>query len=94
MHFYKRDLTPLREQYAQNNEKTPYKANFQNYDGSLMGKSFKEELLNNLGGDIRCQSSSFLGRRISTFLLTQKQPKRNNSATQAFRPFTSNAESE
>ena len=54
MHFYKRDLTPLREQYAQNNEKTPYKANFQNYDGSLMGKSFKEELLNNLGGDIRC----------------------------------------
>jgi hypothetical protein len=49
-----------------------------------MGKGFKEELLNNLGGDIRCFSSSYLGRRISTFLISQISTKRHNSAIKPF----------
>lgn len=49
LHFFKRDLTPLRENYAQCNEKTPYKQNFQNYEGSLMSKELKDGLLTSLG---------------------------------------------
>jgi hypothetical protein len=58
MHFYKRDLTPLKENFALCPEKLPYKQNFQNYEGSLLSKGFKEELLSSLGTGVRCIQSS------------------------------------
>ena len=58
MHFYKRDLSPVNELFSQCNEKTPFKPNFQNYQGSLMSKNFKDEILSNLGEGIRCQSAN------------------------------------
>ena len=67
MHHYKRDLTPLKENYAYNNEKTPYKSNFQNYDGSIMSKGFKDGVLNSLGTGVKCISSSVCGKKITTF---------------------------
>ena len=69
MHFYKRDLTPIREQFATFSDKLPYTPNFENYEGSLMSKTFKDELINNLGGTIRCQSATSRGLRINTFLI-------------------------
>jgi hypothetical protein len=35
-----------------------------------MSKGFKEEILSGLGGDIRCVSSCYQGRKISTFLVS------------------------
>ena len=81
MHFYKRDLTPIKENFGCCNDRTPYKANFQNYEGALMGKSFKEELLNNLGGGIKCVSSSVSSKRFATFSTTE--PTRSKSASKA-----------
>lgn len=45
MHHYKRDLTPLKENFGVCNEKTPYRDNFQDYEGSLLSSNFKEEML-------------------------------------------------
>ena len=52
MHFYKRDLSPIKETFAWCNDRTPYKSNFQKYEGSLMSKGFKEEMINSLGQGI------------------------------------------
>jgi hypothetical protein len=54
MHHYKRDLTPLKEIFAQCNERTPYTDNFLLFEGSLMGPTFKEGLLKNLGEGVKC----------------------------------------
>lgn len=45
MHFYKRDLSPIKENFAFCNEKTPYKGNFNNYESNLMGRGFKDNIL-------------------------------------------------
>jgi hypothetical protein len=49
MHHYKRDLSPLKETFAICSDKTPYKSNFQDYEGSLINSNFKDELLTSLG---------------------------------------------
>ena len=54
MHYYKRDLTPVKEIFATCNEKTPYKSNFQDYEGSLISKGFKNDLLSSLGENVKC----------------------------------------
>jgi hypothetical protein len=54
MHYYKRDLTPVKEIFAQCSEKLPYRDNFQNYEGSLMSASLKDDLLKGLGDGVRC----------------------------------------
>lgn len=82
MHFYKRDLTPLKENYAICQEKLPYKQNFQNYEGNLMSKAFKNQMLNNLGGQVRCVSSSVSSKRFSTFqIITEKPAKKKKTDT-------------
>ena len=79
MHFYKRDLTPVKENYAFCNDKTPYKQNFQNYEGSLMSKTLKNELLNSFGGQARCVSSSVSSKRFSTFQILTDVVKKNKN---------------
>jgi hypothetical protein len=54
MHNYKRDLTPVKEIFASCNERTPYKSNFQDYEGSLISQGFKDELLKGLGEGVKC----------------------------------------
>ncbi len=67
LHFYKRHLTPIRENYALALEKTPYRENFQDYEGSLISKGLKEEILQSLGSNARCSSSSIKNKSIQTF---------------------------
>ena len=68
MHNYKRDLTPVKEIFACCNERTPYKSNFQDYEGSLISQGFKDELLKGLGEGVKCvtQSSASLGVKSTT----------------------------
>ena len=44
MHFYKRDLTPVKENFAAINPKTPYRQSFENYDINVLTKDFKAGL--------------------------------------------------
>eukprot|EP00347_Sterkiella_histriomuscorum_P009800 403339843 len=88
LHYYKRDLTPLRENYAMCSEKTPYKSNFQNYQGSLMSKGLKDGILNNLGDGVKCISSNTKNKSIQTFTIEVEKSKlrrlnsENNAITQ------------
>ena len=58
MHYYKRDLTPVKEIFASCNERTPYRSNFQDYEGSLISQGFKDELLKGLGEGVKCVTQS------------------------------------
>lgn len=74
MHHYKRDLSPLKEIFAQCNDKTPYRSNFQDYEGSLINSNFKDELLTSLGQGVKCVTQTSNGmksgnRTIQTFLI-------------------------
>ena len=74
MHHYKRDLSPLKETFASCNDKTPYRSNFQDYEGSLITQNFKDELLINLGQGVKCVTQTSNGmqsgnRTIQTFLI-------------------------
>ncbi|CDW87238.1 UNKNOWN [Stylonychia lemnae] len=75
LHFYKRDLTPLKENYSMCPDKTPYKSNFQNYQGSLISKGFKDELLSSLGTGVKCVSSNAKNRSIQTFTIEVEKSK-------------------
>ena len=58
MHYYKRDLTPVKEIFASCNERTPYRSNFHDYEGSLISQGFKDELLKGLGEGVKCVTQS------------------------------------
>ena len=45
LHYYKRNLTPVREGLAQINERTPYTANFEKFQGRLISQNFKKEMV-------------------------------------------------
>ncbi len=48
LHYYKRNLTPVKESFGFCNDKTPYMSNFQNYKGSLISSTFKHEMIDSL----------------------------------------------
>lgn len=66
LHYYKRDLTPVKENFLcfNTDDKTPYKSNFQNYEGSLLSKTFKDEMISSLGTGVKCVSSNSKNRSI------------------------------
>ena len=67
MHYYKRDLSPIKEAFTQCNIKTPYRQNFENYGANMMSKDFKSSLLKSLGSGVKCLSSVNQNRRLSTY---------------------------
>ena len=75
MHYYKRDLSPILENFTQCSEKLIYKQNFQDYEGSLISKGFKDELLTNLGNGVRCVSTSIKNRTMQTYIIETDEPK-------------------
>jgi hypothetical protein len=60
MHFYKRDLTPVREQFVSLSVigKSPYKQNFDNYEVNITTAQFKDQLLKGMGESVKCIKSS------------------------------------
>ena len=59
MHFYKRDLTPVREQFVSHDVigKSPYSANFENYAVNITTSDFKNQLLKGMGDNTKCRKS-------------------------------------
>ena len=58
IHYYKRDLSPVQEAFPHNNNKTPYRQNFSNYEVNMMSKDFKDSLLKSMGGNVKCIQST------------------------------------
>jgi len=54
MHFYKRDLTPVKENFTLINHKTPYRNSFEHYDINALGKNFIESLITSMGSGVKC----------------------------------------
>ena len=48
LHYYKRNLTPVKESFGLCNDKTPYQSNFQNYKGKLVSSNFRNEMVDSL----------------------------------------------
>ena len=67
IHYYKRDLSPIRETFPQCSIKTPYRQNFSNYELNMMSKDFKSSLLKSMGGNVKCIQSTDQNRRIATY---------------------------
>jgi len=72
MHFYKRDLSPVRESFVMHNviaKGSPYKQNFYNYGVNIATNDFKKTLLKGLGDNVDCVTSSSKGGKqsIQTF---------------------------
>jgi hypothetical protein len=68
MHCYKRDLSPVKENYPALNPRTPYKQNFQTYELNMMSKNFKSSLLKSMGDSVSCVTSYCPnGSRITTY---------------------------
>ena len=67
MHFYKRDLTPVKENFVSGNLKTPYRQSFEEYDISKMTNNFKNNLANSMGSGVKCINSGGGDKRITTF---------------------------
>ena len=58
MHFYKRDLTPVRESIPITGVRSsPYKSNFFNYGVNLSTNDFKKTLLKGMGDSVKCVTS-------------------------------------
>jgi len=74
MHFYKRDLTPVKENFTLINHKTPYRNSFEHYDINALGKNFKESLISSMGSGVKCQSNTGSDKRITTFSATTETP--------------------
>jgi hypothetical protein len=70
MHFYKRDLTPVKENFVQSNLKTPYRQSFEQYDLTQLSKNFKTNLANSMGEGVKCHNSGGGDKRITTFSST------------------------
>jgi hypothetical protein len=70
MHFYKRDLTPVKENFVAGNLKTPYRQSFEDYDIANFSKSFKTNLANSMGTGVKCVNAGKGDKHISTFSST------------------------
>lgn len=46
MHIYKRDLSPIKENYKYCNPQTPYEDNFAKFSSNFVQSAFKQEYLN------------------------------------------------
>ena len=46
MHVYKRNLTPIKENYQQCNVTTPYENNFTSFSSNFVQAHFKKEYMN------------------------------------------------
>ena len=67
MHYYKRELSPIKENFPYGSYKSPYRQNFSNYDVNMMSKDFKDTLLKSMGGNVKCVQSTDNNRRILTY---------------------------
>lgn len=57
MHFYKRELSPVRESFVMHTVVTrgsPYKQNFYNYGVNIATADFKRTLLKGMGDNVKC----------------------------------------
>lgn len=72
IHYYKRDLSPIREHFPVCSIKTPYRQNFSNYDANMMSKDFKSSLLKSMGSGVKCIQSADQDRRLSTYYNQQE----------------------
>lgn len=76
LHYYKRNLSPIKESFALCNEKTPYHSNFENFQGKLISNNFKKEMLSRLESQfhgtssVRCVTSQNLLRRPDRIMQT------------------------
>jgi hypothetical protein len=64
LHYYKRNLTPIKESFGFCNEKTPYRSNFDNYKGTLISAHFRNELVGSLSrstGRVKCVTTDNRG---------------------------------
>ena len=57
MHFYKRELSPIRETFVMLKKGSPYKKNFEQYEVNIATKDFKRNLLNSMGENVKCVTS-------------------------------------
>ena len=48
LHYYKRNLTPVKESFGFCNDKTPYHSNFESYKGKLVSSNFRNEMVDSL----------------------------------------------
>ena len=63
MHFYKRDLTPVKEGFThggtQITKASPYKQNFSNsFQVNLSTSDFRKTLLKGMGDSVKCVTST------------------------------------
>lgn len=68
MHFYKRDLSPVRETFVMHNvvaKGSPYKQNFENYGVNIATNDFKKTLLKGMGDNVICTISNSKGNKQS-----------------------------
>ena len=91
IHYYKRDLSPVREMFPQCSIKTPYRQNFSNYEANMMSKDFKSSLLKSMGSGVKCIQSTDQNRRLSTYwnnqdILTQKHMTNHEMDLDQFLP--------
>lgn len=60
MHGYKRNLTPIRENYQFINPNSPYENNFVVYSGNFMNSHFSSQYLNkNQGVEVTSKAKNF-----------------------------------
>ena len=68
MHFYKRDLSPVRESFVMQSvvvKGSPYKQNFYNYGVNIATSDFRKTLLKGMGENVNCVTSSSKGGKQS-----------------------------
>ena len=66
MHFYKRELSPVREafiNYDVISQGSCYKKNFENYATNLQTSDFKKTLLANMGEKVKCITGTIKGAK-------------------------------
>ncbi|CDW71516.1 UNKNOWN [Stylonychia lemnae] len=74
MHVYKRNLTPIRENYQQCNPVSPFENNFMVFSSRFVQSHFKQEYLN-IHHDVQVSSKN---KNFSTFSVIQQKPQTNN----------------
>ena len=64
MHYYKRDLSPIKENLNKGNPVSPYMNNLVQYQGNIVTQAFKNNMIRNLGSNSFCitQKSFMTGR--------------------------------
>eukprot|EP00347_Sterkiella_histriomuscorum_P020196 403338730 len=79
MHVYKRNLTPIRENYQNCNTQSPYENNFIVFQSGFVQSHFKQEYLN-IHQDVQVSSKS---KNFSTFSVIQQKQQYEKEDSQA-----------